>query len=85
MVFLVLSARGFDAIRELVKPGCELWLNAGVAPEAEVESLRGRGIGVTTFSHPLVSDAEGLAYARTTIAEHHPDEVLWVESSSDMS
>ncbi len=79
MVALVLTRSGFDDMRPRIDARRDaIWVGAGVLSAAEVAELRRSGINLTVFSHPL--DPERLDSDIGTVVEHHPGEVLWVET-----
>jgi hypothetical protein len=58
--------------------GATLWIGGSVLTDREVIRLRERGYSVTVFAHRLDTD-EDIADAMETIAEHHPNERVWVD------
>ena len=83
MVHFLLSRRGYEQLAASTGlPPSPLWVNGDVLSDAELSDLRSRGIEVTVFFHQInsASPAE-IAEAVSTIQEHHPSSVVWVEHS----
>jgi hypothetical protein len=79
MVVLVLTRGGFEDIRPRIDPGRDaIWLGADVLSATEVADLRGSGFKLTVFAHRL--DPAHLDGDIGTVVEHHPGQVLWVET-----
>ena len=79
MVALILTRLGFDDMRPRIDAGRDaIWVSAGVLSAAEAAALRQSGVDLTLFNHPL--DPEHLEPDVSTIVEHHPGQVLWVET-----
>jgi hypothetical protein len=83
MVFLILSRCGYDnwkMLAALMKAPI-IWLADGILSHDECQQLRHSGFNLTVFSKTTkLTHAEDLAAAIATIEEHHPEEVIWVES-----
>ena len=81
MVILATTRRGLESLRALIdstRPA--VWVGAGVLTPDEVVALRAAGLKLSVFAHDIASeDPEQLANALATVAEHHPDEVIWVD------
>jgi hypothetical protein len=75
MVYYIRSRRGYeDFLRSAVAPESSIWIDYKVLEQEEINDLRQSGFKVTNFTtrprdEPNVS----------TISEHHPGEVIWVE------
>ena len=81
MVFLAISRKGYESYRALAHAIGALWVAADVLSDNELAELRGAGVDVSDFSYTIGSqETEVIAGAVETIKEHHPGEVLWVES-----
>jgi hypothetical protein len=79
MVALILTRSGFNDMRLRVDVAHDaLWVSAEVLSSAEVAELRRMGVNLTVFSHTL--DPENLESDIGTVVEHHPGQVLWVET-----
>ena len=79
MVALILTRAGFDDMRPRIDPGRDaVWVGADVLSATEVAHLRGSGFNLTVFAHRL--DPAHLDGDIGTVVEHHPGEVLWVET-----
>jgi hypothetical protein len=79
MVALILTRAGFDDVRHRIDVDRDaIWVGADVLTQTELADLRGSGFNVTVFAHRL--DPEHLDGDIGTVAEHHPGQVLWVET-----
>jgi hypothetical protein len=79
MVAIVLTRAGFEDMRPRVDAGRDaIWVGADVLNPAEIADLRGLGFNLTVFDHRL--DPEELDGDIWTVIEHHPGQILWVES-----
>ncbi len=81
LVFLALDATGAtQAIRLGRDRGYAVWVGSDGVTEQEHAQLTQDGANVTRFAYPLANAApEVLRDAVSTIREHHPDEVIWVQ------
>lgn len=78
MVFLVLTRVGFEQVRNRMDfENDAIWINAGILSETECAELRQQGCDLSRFTNPLKLD--DLTPDISTIMEHHPDQVVWVE------
>jgi hypothetical protein len=81
MVYFVLTSNGFrQVVATLGRCPAPVWLNAGLATDLEVASLRSAGMDLTVFSmarDPL--DRQGIEEDVETIQMHHEGETIWVE------
>lgn len=79
MVYFALTQQGFRKIlSDTDEAKAHVWCGADVLSEEEFEQL-GRG-NVTRFSCSFANaDKAALKDALSTIEEHHPGEVIWVE------
>jgi len=84
MVFLALTRNGLEQlIKELGRTPSPLWVNDGVLTAEELKELRDSGIDLTNFTYRIAPDSQSaVASAVDTIAEHHPDESIWVEHAA---
>lgn len=83
MVFLAYSKLGVTAFENLWRENAvhQLWVGGGVLSEEQLSSLRDSGARVTELTEPIRSEnADAFAYVIDMIHEHHPDELLWVET-----
>jgi hypothetical protein len=79
MVALILTRAGFEDMRPRIDPGRDaIWVGADVLSATEVTDLRGAGFNLTVFAHRL--DRQNLDGDIGTVVEHHPGDVLWVET-----
>jgi hypothetical protein len=79
MVALILTRSGFDDMRPRIDATRDaIWVSAGVVSDAEAAELRRSGMNLTIFTHPL--DPKHLDSDIHTVVQHHPEEVLWVET-----
>jgi hypothetical protein len=81
MVFLAVTRSGYEAYRALGRSADALWVGAGVLSDKELASLRRSGVDVSDFNYEIeLHESEVIAGAVDTIKEHHPGEVLWIQS-----
>ena len=79
MIALILTRAGFEDIRLRLDRGRDaIWVSAGVFNETEVADLRRQGFNLTVFAHRL--DPQHLVGEIGTVVEHHPEQVVWVET-----
>ena len=85
MVYLVLTRAGFEQARTVMKRGDVLWVGHRVLSSKEQEALKEQGIDLGgVFSSDMdPADAGGVAGWTYTVAEHHPDQPIWVEQEDD--
>jgi len=82
MVALILTRAGFEDMRPRIDSGRDaVWVGADVLTAAEVADLRGSGFNLTVFARRL--DPEHLDGDIGTVVEHHPGQVLWVETLAE--
>lgn len=81
MVFLAITKSGLDEAMTLAGDNrAPIWCGSDAISEQEYSNLRGRN--VSRFNYPLDgSDADTLAGALDTIADHHPNERIWIENA----
>lgn len=81
IVFLTQTRIGFDGIEAVIKDsGTAVWIGAGVPNEQEQATLRREGVDLTVFNFELLSaDQDAINNGLFTIAEHHPEEPIWME------
>jgi hypothetical protein len=81
MVFLAITRKGYERYRALATAIAALWVSADVLSDNELAELREAGVNVSDFNYTIgLDETEGIAGAVETIKEHHPEEVIWVES-----
>lgn len=82
MVFLAITPNGLEvALREAARSGSAVWCGADAVAERDFAALEGKGL--TRFAYVLgARDPLVLERALDTIGQHHPDEVVWVESAT---
>lgn len=75
MVFLAITPQGLaEAIRLAKAEGQPVWCSAEAMPEAECVT------GLSRFDYSLFGGPpDVIAGALATIAEHHPNESIWLE------
>lgn len=81
MVYLALTPQG---LRDVLDPSeaakTPIWCSADALSEAEFEKLE-RG-NITRFTYSLAdADIATIQDALATIEEHHPGELVWIESA----
>jgi len=79
MVFLAISPEGLQhALQVASEANLPIWCGMDAISDADYGKLAGRN--VSRFVYPLRgAPAEALQDAIDTIAEHHPDQPVWVE------
>lgn len=82
MVFLAITPNGLkDALREATRSGTAVWCGADAVSEQDFAALKGKGL--TRFAYALGGrDPLVLEGALDAIGQHHPDEVVWVETAA---
>lgn len=79
MVAVILTRPGFEDMRSRIDRDRDaIWVGADVLSAIEATNLRASGFNLTVFAHRL--DPQRLAGDIGTVAEHHPGQVLWVET-----
>jgi hypothetical protein len=81
MVYLALEpTAAAEAIEAAKKNGAAVWVGSDAISHEEHYNLVAEGVKVTRFEYPL-SKAENsvVTDALSTVAEHHPNEVIWVQ------
>lgn len=81
MVFFAMTRQGVEAFVSSVVTAERLsGISAGILTSEELSELHGRGFDVSDFDYEIhPGDLDVVADAISTIKEHHPDELLWVE------
>lgn len=81
MVFLALTHKGFEEAKIMsMSKKAPNWIGADILSPSECETFRRNGMNLTVFSQPQpLKDLPAIQDALNTIAEHHPDETVWVE------
>ena len=85
MVFLAVTRAGYDELRRLCgRTPTPIWLGDGVLTEDELKTLHTSGIHASVFTYSIdPKDAFVVEGALHTIAQHHPNETIWVERQND--
>ena len=80
MVFLAITPKGLAEALDLAKANAyPVWCGSDAIGEAEYSNRKGANL--SRFIYPLSGQPESIIEgALETIAEHHPDETIWVES-----
>jgi hypothetical protein len=83
MVYLAISRQGLaDALQAAEVSGHAVWCGSDAISEKQYQD--GHFKNVSRFIYPLqTADASQLEGALATIAEHHPNETIWVESRTE--
>ena len=81
MVYLVLRRTALsEAIRAARQTGSAIWVGSDVTTAEEKSHLQPEGVNLTIFTYPLShATPEALEDALSTIVEHHPGDVVWVQ------
>lgn len=85
MVFLVLTPSGLLEAMTLANGRHAVWCCPSAVTDADFQSRRFPNL--TRFEHVLAGATRGglqLAQALDTIAQHHPGERVWTESSNEV-
>ncbi|TVR12290.1 MAG: hypothetical protein EA401_09395 [Planctomycetota bacterium] len=87
MVFVVCTRKGFDdLVEQFGAVPSPVWVGHGVLSDDELAQLRGSGMAVTNFTHPIAQgNLEQLFSAASTVREHHPHASMWIECAPDVS
>lgn len=82
MVFLALTESGLKSALSLAEKECHpVWCGSNAISEEAYAALNWNKL--SRFNYDLsAADPEVIADALDTIAQHHPDSVVWVEASS---
>ncbi len=85
MVYLVREPTAVvEAIRLSKQAGCAVWVGSDAITEERFKQLSQDGCNVTRFAYPLSNATnEVIADALSTIEEHHPNEIIWVQYKTD--
>jgi len=85
VVYLVLTRAGFDQVRTRLQPSDVVWTGRGVLPPKDAESLREQGVDLKTFANDIdLTDSAAVAGWTYTVAEHHPNQPVWVERMDEV-
>lgn len=81
MVFLVITRRGYDELRQAVGAApSPLWVGKDVLTGEEVSALRADGSDLTIFSYSFSPrEPQAIEGALEMIGRHHSGETIWVE------
>lgn len=83
MVYLAITRQGLvDAISTAKLTGRAVWCGSDAISEAEYQQRELKNL--SRFIYPLQNaEPDELEGALSTIAEHHPNETIWVESRAE--
>lgn len=83
MVYLAISRRGLaEALLAANPAGHSVWCGSDAISDEEYQARKPKN--VSRFIFPLQTAEPGeIAGALATIAEHHPNETIWVESRAE--
>jgi hypothetical protein len=83
MVYLAISQRGLaEALDSANLTGQAVWCGSDAISDEEYQSRKLKNF--SRFIYPLQTAKPGeLEGALATIAEHHPNETIWVESRAE--
>jgi hypothetical protein len=83
MVYLVLRRTALsEAIRAARQTGSAIWVGSDVTTAEEKSHLQSEGVNLTIFTYPLshaLRERSWKMHALSTIVEHHPGDVVWVQ------
>ena len=81
MVYLLLEPSAARETLDLARnSACSFWVGSDALNADEFQRLIAEGAKLTRFSYPLSgASAETIGDAISTIEEHHPDEIIWVQ------
>ncbi|WHI52368.1 hypothetical protein P3339_06185 [Microbulbifer sp. MLAF003] len=81
MVIFAVTRSGYTELEQIIRSALyPVWVGDGVLNEQEIDSLRSSDIDLTNFNYAIdPSDDSALDEALATIAEHHPNERVWLE------
>jgi hypothetical protein len=79
-VYLALQpAAAREAIQLARQTGCDVWVTSDAITVEEWRAIGDEGIKITRFDHTL-STSEEIEDALSTVREHHPHAIIWVQS-----
>ncbi|KRA44432.1 hypothetical protein [Pseudoxanthomonas sp. Root630] len=83
MVFLALTPGGLQDAISMALPGRDyIWCSASAISTAAFQEHQ--GIELTRFTETVLFDNEDdVAHAKDVIAEHHPDQRVWIEAAQN--
>ena len=86
MVFLVVTRAGYDELLRICNHfPSPLWVACEVLSESELGALHASGANVSVFDRTInPKDSAAIEDALYTIAQHHPNQRVWVERASDV-
>ena len=85
MVYLVLTRAGFDQVRTKLEPSDVVWTGRDVLRSRDTESLREQGVDLKIFASEIdLNDSAAVAGRTYTVAEHHPNQPIWVERMDEV-
>jgi len=86
MVFLLLNPMDLEAVLSVAQASnSSVWLGSDAVTEQQVKELWAIGHRLSRFNYPLAAESqEVISDALTTIREHHPGEVIWVQYATQL-
>ncbi len=81
MIIFAVTKKGFQELESVITTGkYPVWIGSNVLSESELASYRKMDLDITNFSYEIdPANNEELDDALATIAEHHPNERVWLE------
>ncbi|MBT1065494.1 hypothetical protein KJY73_18045 [Bowmanella sp. Y26] len=81
MIIFAVTKEGFRELEAVIVTGkYPVWIGSNVLSESELASYREMDLDITNFSYEIdPANNEELDDALATIAEHHPNERVWLE------
>jgi len=81
MIIFAVTKEGFRELEPVIKTAkYPVWVGGNVLSESELDRYREMDIDITNFSYEIdPANDEELDGALATIAEHHPEERVWLE------
>jgi len=81
MIIFAVTKEGFRELEAVILTGkYPVWIGSNVLSESELAIYREMDLDITNFSYEIdPANNEVLDDALATIAEHHPNERIWLE------
>ena len=80
MVHFALTPQGFAEAIALAQGKHAVWCTASAASQEQIAAMQADNVSRFVYTlAELLSDPSQMAGALDTIAQHHPDERIWVE------
>ena len=81
MIIFAVTKEGFRELEAVIVTGkYPIWIGGKVLSESELASYREMDLDITNFSYEIdPANYEVLDDALATVAEHHPNERVWLE------